>query len=451
MQASIYSDMVFLDPGPSEDCLTLNVWTPAASPSERLPVMVWIYGGGFEAGATSEPRQDGSRLAAKGVVVVSMNYRLGIFGFFAHPELTAEEGGRPACNLGIMDQAEALRWVRRNIAAFGGDPANVTIFGESAGSYSVSLQMASPESRGLFQKAIWESGSLAGTARHPFGSNPRVLSLAESEKLGSDVAASLGVTTLAGLRAIPSDRMLEASRSKPYSADPKDPPLTVDGRTLTKTPYQIYTEGLQAPVPLLAGWNADENRVYSVFGSNRPTRASFVAMVRSRYPGFADEILAHYPAATDEQAVRSAGDMACDEFIVASVWTGMRKHSARGYPVYAFRFDRHVPIAPGTVINGQPATSDDTGARHASEIPYVFRMPEATPEAPWHAEDRQLSELMAMAWTNFARTGNPNGDGVPQWPRYDEGSGFQTMHLDSKPFVAPDMDGGRIEVWDKAP
>ncbi|HEY5227726.1 MAG TPA: carboxylesterase family protein, partial [Opitutaceae bacterium] len=190
MQEHKYSDMIFRDSGPSEDCLYLNVWTPAKSAKERLPVMVWIYGGGFAAGAASEPRQDGTRIAKKGVVVVSMNYRLGVFGFFAHPELTAEAAGGPTGSYGIMDQTAALQWVHRNIAAFGGDPGNVTIFGESAGSYSVSLQMATPASRGLFQKAIGESGSIIGTRRLPRERNTRVYTLEKAEKAGVVFAAA---------------------------------------------------------------------------------------------------------------------------------------------------------------------------------------------------------------------------------------------------------------------
>jgi para-nitrobenzyl esterase len=452
MQASIYGDMVFLDPGPSEDCLTLNVWTPARSAGERLPVMVWIYGGGFEAGATSEPRQDGARLAGKGVVVVSMNYRLGIFGFFAHPWLTAESGGRPGCNLGIMDQTEALRWVRRNIAAFGGDPGNVTIFGESAGSYSVSLQMASPDARGLFQRAICESGSMVGTLRAPTDRNTRVVSLADSERLGVQVADFLGAHSLAELRAVPADRLLMASTVLPYKVGTKDPPVTVDGRTLLKTPFEVFSEGSEAQVPLLAGWNADENRATAVFGSKRPTAASFAASVRSRYPAFADELLKVYPASSDPEAVRSAGDLACDGFITASVWTMIQMHLATGSPVYAYRFDHHPSIEPGTMVNGAPATADDVGARHASEIPFVFRvLGHGGSKVPWTAEDLRVSETLATYWTQFAKTGSPNGGGLPGWPEYRAKDGYLMMHLAAQPRVLPDAGRRRLEVWNEGP
>ena len=204
MQGRVYDDMVFRDEE-SEDCLYLNVWTPARSASERLPVMVWIYGGGFRAGSASEPRQDGSRLARKGVVVVSMNYRLGVFGFFAHPELSAESGRKASGNYGLLDQLAALRWVRENVAAFGGDPARVTIFGESAGSFSVSALVASPLGKGLFQRAIGESGAYAGRTELPLAT------LAASEKTGAGFAAALGAGSLEALRRRPAAELLQAA------------------------------------------------------------------------------------------------------------------------------------------------------------------------------------------------------------------------------------------------
>jgi para-nitrobenzyl esterase len=451
MQVHLYSDMVFRDKGPSEDCLTLNVWTPAGAPGERLPVMVWIYGGGFEQGGSSEPRQDGARLAAKGVVVVSMNYRLGIFGFFAHPWLTAEAGGRPSCNLGLLDQAEALRWVRRNIAAFGGDPGNVTLFGESAGSYSVSFHMVSPGSRGLFQKAICQSGSLVGTRRIPKNRNARILTLGEAEALGARTALSLGARTLAELRAVPADRLLKASGIPPYHDTHFDPPVTVDGTSLVKAPFETFSEGSEARVPLLAGWNADESRVYAVFGKDRLTAAAYPARIRSEYPAFADELLARYPAGTEAERIRSEGDLDCDGFIVASVWTMLRKHAAAGAPVYAYRMDHPFPVQDGTLVNGVPATRSDMGARHAGEIALVFRAMDIVPDVSFDASDRAFSEVLATYWTQFAKTGSPNGAGLPNWPEYSESSGFPLMHLDPSPRVGPDSDGDRLSIWNEGP
>ncbi|HXO61636.1 MAG TPA: carboxylesterase family protein, partial [Candidatus Acidoferrales bacterium] len=233
MQARIYEDMVFRDAGPSEDCLYLNVWTPGTSAKTKLPVMVWIYGGGFQAGATSEPRQDGEHLAHEGVVIVSMNYRLGIFGFFSHPGLTAESTHHASGNYGLMDQAAALKWVHENIAAFGGDPNNVTIFGESAGSFAVSALMASPLSKGLIRAAIGESGAF-------FGKILRAKPLAESERRDTVFVESLGLKSLGQLRGVSAEKLLEASRSG-NDNDRFRP--NIDGYFMPANPSEIYGKG----------------------------------------------------------------------------------------------------------------------------------------------------------------------------------------------------------------
>jgi para-nitrobenzyl esterase len=436
--------MVFRDKGPSEDCLYLNVWTPAKSADEGLPVMVWIYGGGYQAGGSSEPRQDGGHLATKGVVVVSMNYRLGVFGFFSHPGLTAESGRGSSGNYGIMDQAAALRWVQRNIAAFGGDPANVTIFGESAGSYSVSVLMASPISRGLFQKAIGESGSLVGTRRIP----AHILPLADAERNGIEFAGLMGAKTIAALRAKSSADVLKAALQDKTLKDG----ASVDGYVLPTDVYSIYAGGGQARIPLLAGWNADESRVYAVFGSNRPTAKSFTDAVRVEYGELADAVLRLYPAGTEEEAVRSAGDIAGDRFIVSSTWNWIEMQlKAGGSPVYRYQFDRAVPLAPGTVINGRVASAADVGAPHAGEIPYVFGALASSPNVAWQPEDWKLSDTMEVYWTNFAKTGNPNGKDVPEWPRFLEKDNYPVMHLDVVVKPEPEEHRPRHAFWDAAP
>ena len=255
MQGHIYNDMIFRDPGPSEDCLYLNVWTPAASAQEKLPVMVWIYGGGYSAGAASEPRQDGENLARKGVVVVSMNYRLGVFGFFVHPELAKESGHGSSGNYGLMDQVAALQWVQSNIAAFGGDPGNVTIFGESAGSFSVSAQMASPLAQGLFQRAIGESGAF-------FSATLDLKPLVKAEEDDAKFAEAVGAPTLEALRAKPADELLKVALRQGggvrFAPD-------IDGWFFPETAYAIYAAGKQSHVPLLAGWNADEGSARAIF------------------------------------------------------------------------------------------------------------------------------------------------------------------------------------------
>ncbi|HMH05155.1 MAG TPA: carboxylesterase family protein, partial [Terriglobales bacterium] len=252
MQGPIYPDMVFRDAGGSEDCLLLNVWTPAKNPKAQLPVMVWIHGGGFMAGASSEPRQDGEVLAKRGAVVVSMNYRLGIFGFLALPELAAESDKKAAGNYGLLDQVAVLEWVKRNIAAFGGDPANVTIFGESAGSFSVSALMASPLAKGLFNKAIGESGAAFSSSGLPF--EPLAV---RSPRDSQFTSSSLGVHPLNELRAMAASKILDASLKKDGDASPRFAP-DIDGYFLPESLPAVFAQGKQSDVPLLAGWNHDE-------------------------------------------------------------------------------------------------------------------------------------------------------------------------------------------------
>ena len=245
MQGRIYDDMVFRDAGPSEDCLYLNVWAPKTKGDMKLPVMVWIYGGGFRAGATSEPRQDGEHLAQKGVVVVSMNYRLGIFGFFSHPQLTAESSHHASGNYGLLDQTAALKWVHDNIVAFGGDPNNITIFGESAGSVAVSALMASPVSKGFVHAAIGESGAFFGKTT---GAKP----LAESERRDAIFAEEMSMRSIKDLRAASAPRLLDAvlKATNIYRFEPN-----LDGYFMPGSAPEIYAKGQQAHVPLMAGWN----------------------------------------------------------------------------------------------------------------------------------------------------------------------------------------------------
>ncbi len=429
MQGRIFNDMIFRDAGPSEDCLYLNVWTPAASSKQRLPVMVWIYGGGFAAGAASEPRQDGENLARKGVVVVSMNYRLGVFGFFVHPELAQESGHGSSGNYGLLDQVAALEWVRKNIAAFGGNPGNVTIFGESAGSFSVSALMASPLTQGLFHRAIGESGAF-------FSTTLDLKPLAKAEADDAKFAEALGAPSIEALRAKPADEVLKAAlkqgQAVRFSAN-------VDGYFLPETAYAIYASGKQSKIPLLAGWNADEGNFRAIFKGNPPTAENFVKHARELYGDKADAFLKLYPAATDEQAKRSARDLAGDQFIGFSTWKWLEMQSATGNsPEYRYEFDQ----APPT-----PAGAESRGAYHSAEIEFVFGAL-ASKDLPWRPEDWKLSDLMSSYWSNFARTGDPNGPGLPKWPVYEAKGQYPVMHLSASPNAAPDEHRGRYEFLD---
>jgi len=416
MQLPVFKDMVFRDPGISEDCLTLNVWTPAADKSAKLPVMVWIYGGGYTGGGSSEPRQDGTNLAKNGVVVVSMNYRLGIFGFFAHPDLIAESPNKASGNYGLMDQTEAIRWVHDNIAAFGGDPAKVTIFGESAGSFSVSSQMASPLAKGLFIRAIGESGGAFSSGGLPY--KP----LAEVEAQDADFAKTvLSATTIAQLRAMPAQQLLEAKTPQGVRIAPD-----VDGYFLPQSVEEIFAAHKQNDVALIAGWNGNETGIL-----DKTTADSFKAEAQKKYGEQAPEFLTLYPAGTDAEAVQSASAYAADSWIVFSTWKWLDAAVADGtQPVYRYRFDLVSPPDPF-----HPAGN---AAYHSSEIPYVFGSLDLLKGYAWRPEDYKTSELVRKYWTNFAKTGDPNGDGLAKWPSYKADSGWQVMYLSQDPSAKPD-------------
>jgi para-nitrobenzyl esterase len=439
MQASLFPDMHFRDPGPSEDCLTLNVWTPAKDKHAKLPVMVWIFGGGFVAGGTSEPRQDGQYLAHKGVLVVSMNYRLGIFGFFALPTLAAESPKNASGNYGLMDQVAALQWVKRNIARFGGDPNNVTIFGESAGSMSVSAQMASPLSQGLFVHAIGESGGAFQTA----GIN--MLPAQAAEKEGESFAQrALGTSDLTKLRAISATDILQAATTKTGGRMLAFRP-DIDGDFLPESVAAIYAAGKQAHVPLLAGWNKDEGKGQVVNAKQQPTVASLQAMAQQNFGSQAGDFLRAYSANNDAEAVRVAEDYAGDRFIAYSTWAWLEAQVKTGNaPVYRYRFDLG---SPGDVYH-----SAAIGAFHSDDIEYVFGTLDSRQGAKWRPEDRQLSELMQNYWTNFAKKGNPNSSGLPDWPVYHP-QDWMVMHLGPNAQARPDRHRDRYlflqQYWAK--
>lgn len=429
VQTHPFDDMVFRDPGQSEDCLNLNVWAPAKHKG-KLPVMVWIYGGGFTGGATSEPRQDGEHLAHKGVIVVSMNYRLGIFGFFVSPELAAESPEHAAGNYGLMDQTAALRWVQKNIKRFGGDPKNVTIFGESAGAESVSAQMASPLAQGLFARVIGESGSAL------YRPGAQFASLAAREQTDPAFARTvLGTSDLKQLRAMNWQDILAKLQAhsgfSPYTAD-------IDGWFLPERAEQIYAEGKQAHVPLMAGWNQDEPSAHVADMPAPVTPESFRATAEQEFGTNAPEFLQSFPSQTQAEAARSAIFLAGAKFITFSTWAWLEADLKTGdAPVYHYEFRR-----PSPASKFHPAGS---GAFHSDEIEYVFGTLDSRPGAQWEPADRALSDLMETYWTNFAKTGNPNGAGAPQWPQYDAADGYETMNLDATSAAKPAADRVRWE------
>jgi para-nitrobenzyl esterase len=434
MQPAIYHDMMFRDAGMSEDCLTLNVWTPAKDAKAKLPVMVWIYGGGFVAGSTSERRQDGAALTKNGVIVVSMNYRMNIFGFFANEELAKESGKNAAGNYGLMDQTAALQWVKDNIEAFGGDPNNVTIFGQSAGSSSVSSQMASPMAKGLIRRAIGESGaSLWGTA----GVSDKPLS-AVAPKNDAFAQSVLGATTLAQLRAIPASELLEDLMKKDSNGVAAHFGPIVDGLFLPESPAAIFAAGKQNDVPLLAGWVLDERGV-----NPKMTVESFKASIQKEFPDRATEIQAMYPVTDDASAVRANSDYLTDHAAGYSTWKWLEMQKKTGkQPTYRYRYEWVVPA--------DPDHPGGLAAYHASEIMYVFGDLDLVTPLGFHfrPEDRQVSTLMQKYWTNFAKTGDPNGAGLPKWPAYAPDTQWQVMHILPEPTVAPDTHRPQITLFD---
>ena len=453
MQRAIFGDMNFRSDGMGEDCLYLNVWTPARSSDERLPVLVYFYGGGFVAGDGSEPRYDGRSMASKGLVAVTANYRLGVFGFLAHPDLTAESPHHASGNYGLLDQNAALAWVRENIAAFGGDPARVTIAGESAGSISVCAQMASPLSKGLFAGAIGESGSPMGTLTP--------VPLPEAERAGVRFAAKLGAKSLADLRAVPADRLLEATADVGVGGFP----LAIDGHFLTRDPVEVFAAGAQARVPLLVGWNSEESSYRAVLGPAEPTRENFAGAVTKLYGDRAEEVLEVYRAATDEGVVQAATDLAGDRFIGYSTWKWADLHGETGgKPVYRYLYARPrpamrpemgdaVPGLAGGVRRGPEAKADrpppPRGAVHSAEIEYALGNLATNEVYAWTPEDYKVSEVMQGYFANFVKAGDPNGPGLPSWPAADRGAAVRVMRIDVETRVEPERHRGRYLVLDR--
>jgi para-nitrobenzyl esterase len=415
LQKDVFGDLHFRDgEKPSENCLSLNIWIPTKHVSANLPVIVWFYGGGLVTGGSSEPRYDGEQLARKGVIVVTANYRLGVFGFLALPKLTNESQHKTSGNYGLMDQMSALHWVIRNIDAFGGDPKNVTAAGQSAGSFFVSLLMASPLSQNLFQKAIGESG----------GFYPPQSSLREAEQVGLKFVESLNADSLEQLRSKPSVDLLEAaSKFKGgFGFEPNN-----DGYVLPSDAATLYQEGLQSHIPLLAGWNADEGKILVLSAQQNATPKKFAEMAHARFGDQAAEFLKLYPAETEQEAFLSAVALAADDFSGFSTWKWVDMQGRAGAAVYLYHFEQ-VPPARPSGQSGGPSEAK-LGSPHSAEIEYVFQTLRSRSEVPWTAADYKLSELICSYWTNFAKSGNPNAAGLPDWPTYTVADGFQVMHL----------------------
>jgi para-nitrobenzyl esterase len=410
--ASIYAQ----DLGtPSEDCLTLNIWAPADA--RNAPVFVWIHGGALTSGSSKEMLYDGSQLAMRGIVVVSINYRLGVFGYFAHPELSAESARGVSGNYGLLDQIEALRWVQSNIDAFGGDKANVTIAGESAGGLSVMYLMASPDARGLFSKAIAQSAYMISTPEL----KQRRFGEFAAEEVGSYVATQLHAPDIAALRQMEPNSLVAAAAAARFA-----PFGVIDGKVLPRQLVEVFDRGEQAPVPLLAGFNSGEIRSLMVLAPKAPaTISAYESGIRERYRDLADEFLRLYPSSNIKESILATTRDALYG------WTAERlvkKQTALGSPAFLYLFDHGYPQADSAGLH----------AFHASELPYVFgtiaTTPPNWPKIPAAPQERRLSDAMLDYWSSFARTGEPHAANQPDWPAY--GSSGAYLSFTDSPRIA---------------
>lgn len=453
VQADVFGDMDSRSDGVNEDCLYLNVWTPALRNTKGLPVLVYFYGGGYVAGDASEPRYDGEAMAKQGIVVVSCNYRLGIFGFLAHPELRAESPHKSSGNYGLLDQVAALQWVQKNIAAFGGDPKKVTIAGESAGSISVSYQMASPLAKNLIAGAIGESGA---------GINPTLspVTLTEAEKTGAEFAAKAGYPTLAKLRALSTREVYEIyNESKRFGF-----PVVLDGYFLPKTIPQIFNAKQQAQVPLLLGWNSAEIPGAAFMYGQPFKEENYVARVKAEYPNDFNEVLKLYPHASDTEIEMSATQLASDRFIAYSTWKWFDLHRNNSeQPVYRYLYSKlRPPLADASLTAGlaggtvqadpnAPKPPAALGAPHACEIEYCMGNLPLVKQYAWTADDFKVSETMFSYFANFIKTGNPNGNKLPEWPAAKKGDSTPpVMVIDTQSKATKAANDARYDFLDKA-
>ena len=421
MQPNIFGDMSFRGPGRSEDCLYLNIWTTAATTADALPVLIYFNGGGLMAGSGSEPRYDGSSIAKEGVIGVTANYREGVFGFFAHPDLTASSEYKGSGNFGFLDQVAAIKWVKENISAFGGDPDKITIVGESAGSFSVSLLMCSPLSKNLIAGAMLSSGAEV----LPF----QPTSQSDADAAGAELLKQAGIPSLADAMALNADSLQKLLPPRGMAN------VVLDGYFMTESADDVFEKGQQAQVPLLAGWNSLEGTPLQTLKGQAPTLENYKKAMKAQFGDMTDDIFKAYGLETDEDVLSQKGlDLASDLFTGFPTWKVCDYHAKSGLPVYRYHYMHPRPQVSskmgdkvGALAGGvREKTAEEKkseaqrpaiapGAVHSADIEYAMGTLDTNEYYDWNEDDYAISKLFLTYYANFCKTGNPNGKGLPQW------------------------------------
>ena len=450
MQPNIFGDMSFRGPARSEDCLYLNIWTTATTTADALPVLIYFNGGGLMAGSGSEPRYDGSSIAKEGVIGVTANYREGVFGFFAHPELTATSDYKGSGNFGFLDQVAAIQWVKENIAAFGGDPAKITIVGESAGSFSVSLLMCSPLSKNLIAGAMLSSGAEV----LPY----EPTSQTDADAAGAELLKQAGIASLADAMAMNADSLQNILPPRGMAS------VVLDGYFMTESADAVFEKGQQAQVPLLAGWNSLEGHPSQSLKGQAPTLQNYKNAMKAQFGDMTDEIFEAYGIVSDEDVLNQKGlDLASDLFTGFPTWKVCDYHvKTSGQPVYRYHYMHPRPQVSakmgdkvGALAGGvrektaeekkaeaqQPAIAP--GAVHSADIEYAMGTLDTNEYYDWQEDDYAISKLFLTYYANFCKTGNPNGEGLPQW------TAITKDNLDKAPVMKIDVESAEVASPEK--